>query len=163
MATPMVRMLVACLPDGVAWSDPDPAVTAGRGIEVVERWGGGPASILGWSDGGAAALALAAKAGELVDRLVLVSVPAPLVPAALVPAAPDDAPPPVDLASVRAKTLLLFGSSDERTGSHHGRWWQAHLPNARLEMVPGGGHDLVGEMWGRIAAFVAPGRGRVIR
>ena len=154
----MVRTLVACLPAGVAWADPDPQVTAARGIEVVERWDGGSASILGWSDGGAAALALAARAGELIDRLVLASVPAPFDPES-----PDGASPPVDLTTVRAKTLLLFGSSDGRTGSRHGRWWQTHLPNARLEMVPGGGHDLVGEMWGRIAAFVAPGRGGVIQ
>lgn len=154
----MVRTLVACLPAGVAWSDPDPAVTTGRGIEVAERWNGGPASILGWSDGGAAALALAAEAGELIDRLVLVATPAPLDS----PAAGETASL-LDLAAVRAKTLLLFGAADPRTGSRHGRWWQTHLPNARLEMVPGGGHDLVAEMWGRIAAFVAPRRGGVIR
>ena len=148
----MVRRLVVCLPAGTRWSDPDPILTTARGIEVTEAWDGEPAAVLGWSDGGAAALDLAARGADLIDRLVLVAAPAPI-----------DTAPPVDLATVRAKTLLLFGTSDPRTGSRHGRWWQAHLPSARLEMVPGGGHDLVGEMWGRIAAFVAPVRGGVIR
>ena len=142
-----LRRLVVRLPPGVPWIDPDPAVTAGRRIEVATAWSGGPAAVLGWSDGGAAALELAARAGDLVDRLVLVAVPAPI-----------EEGPTVDLIAVTAKTLLLFGSDDPLTGSRHGRWWQTHLPNARLEMVPGGGHDLVGPMWGRITSFVAPWR-----
>ena len=144
----MVRKLVILLPVDATWANPDPNVTTARGIEVAEHWDGGPAAILGWSDGGAAALTLAAEGGDLIDRLVLVAVPAPI-----------DGPPPVDLAIVRAKALLLFGSEDPRTGSRHGRWWQTHLSNARLEMVPGGGHDLVAAMWARIASFVAARRG----
>jgi pimeloyl-ACP methyl ester carboxylesterase len=145
------RRLLVCLPKDTPWIDPDPGVTAGRGIVVVHDVRDRPTAVLGWSDGGASAIALTARSGEAVDRLVLVSVPAPF-----------DGQPPVDVGGVTAKTLLLFGSDDERTGSRHGRWWQTHLPDARLEMVPSGRHDLVGPMWGRITSFVAPGRmGRV--
>ena len=103
--------------------------------------------MIGWSDGGYAALELAAAHPDDVDRLVLVAVPAP-----------DDRGPPPELALVSAKTLLLFGNADPRTGSAHARWWKSQLPGARLEMVPGGGHDLLGPMWGRILAHAAPGR-----
>ena len=42
--------------------------------------------------------------------------------------------------------------------SAHGRWWQKHLPNARLEMVPNAGHLLVIPMWGRVLSHLAPSR-----
>jgi pimeloyl-ACP methyl ester carboxylesterase len=58
---------------------------------------------------------------------------------------------------VTAKTLLVYGSADA-IGSHHGRWWQRHLPDARLEMTPGVGHLVVVTRWSRILAHLAPGR-----
>jgi pimeloyl-ACP methyl ester carboxylesterase len=58
---------------------------------------------------------------------------------------------------VAAKTLLLYGSRDPVAGSKHGSWWQKHLPNARLEVVPGAGHLLAISMWRRTLAHLAPG------
>ena len=67
---------------------------------------------------------------------------------------PDD---DVDwLDGVTAKTLLLYGSADPETGSAHARWWQRRLASARVEMNPGGGHDLLAPLWPRILSFVAP-------
>jgi pimeloyl-ACP methyl ester carboxylesterase len=59
--------------------------------------------------------------------------------------------------AVLAKTLLLYGSKDPVAGSRHGAWWQKHLPNARLEVVPGAGHLLVLAMWARVLSHLAPG------
>ncbi len=61
---------------------------------------------------------------------------------------------------VEAKTLLLYGSKDPVCALAHGRWWQTHLPNARLEMSPGAGHLLIFPLWGRILSHLAPGAKR---
>ena len=61
-------------------------------------------------------------------------------------------------AEVQAKTLCLYGAQDPVAGSPHGRWWQKHLPNARLEMVPGAGHLLVIPLWRRVLSHLAPAR-----
>jgi hypothetical protein len=61
-----------------------------------------------------------------------------------------------DLPVVAAKTLLLFGAKDLATGSTHGRRWQQWLPDARLEMNPQGGADLLGPMWKRVLSHLAP-------
>jgi pimeloyl-ACP methyl ester carboxylesterase len=58
--------------------------------------------------------------------------------------------------AVEAKTLLLYGSRDPVAGPSHGRWWQARLPDARLEIAPGAGHLLVVPTWGRVLSHVAP-------
>jgi len=60
--------------------------------------------------------------------------------------------------AVQAKTLLLYGSRDPLAGPRHGRWWQARLPDARLELVPGAGHLLLIPMWARVLSHVAPNR-----
>lgn len=58
--------------------------------------------------------------------------------------------------AVQAKTLLLYGSRDPVAGPAHGRWWQKHLPHARLEVVPGAGHLLIVTIWHRALAHLAP-------
>lgn len=65
-----------------------------------------------------------------------------------------------DAAEVQAKTLLLFGTRDPIGGSRHGRWWQRHLPDARLEMVPGAGHLAIMSMWDRALSFLVAGATR---
>lgn len=60
------------------------------------------------------------------------------------------------LHEVQAKTLLLYGAKDPVAGTRHGTWWQKHLPNARLEVVPGAGHLLILTMWQRILSHLAP-------
>jgi pimeloyl-ACP methyl ester carboxylesterase len=62
---------------------------------------------------------------------------------------------------VQAKTLLLYGSHDPLARPEHGRWWEARLPDASLEVVPEAGHLLVIPMWSRVLSHVAPGRGRL--
>jgi pimeloyl-ACP methyl ester carboxylesterase len=61
-----------------------------------------------------------------------------------------------DLSDITAKTLLLFGAKDPLTGSRHGTWWQRRLPDARLEMSPQGGHDLLAPTWKRTRSHLAP-------
>jgi pimeloyl-ACP methyl ester carboxylesterase len=61
------------------------------------------------------------------------------------------------LDDVRAKTLLLYGGADSIIGGAHGRWYQKHLADARLEMVPNAGHLLMIGAWDRVLSHLAPG------
>ncbi|GCE78147.1 alpha/beta fold hydrolase [Cellulomonas biazotea] len=45
-----------------------------------------------------------------------------------------------DVADVRAPVLLLHGAEDRVVPPSHARWLAAHLPRARLRVVPGAGH-----------------------
>lgn len=62
-----------------------------------------------------------------------------------------------DVAAIRAKTRLLYGSRDPSTGQKHGIWWQKNLPDARLEVSPGAGHLHVIPIWHRALSHLAPG------
>jgi pimeloyl-ACP methyl ester carboxylesterase len=93
--------------------------------------------------GGWAALTLAAEHEQLVDRLVLVSAPAL-----------GTEPKTIDLDSVQAKTLLLYGMRDEAVNHADRKWWRDRL-NARFEMVPDGGHDILVQTWPRILSHLA--------
>ncbi len=136
------------LPDKATLFDPNPELTAKRDVELVDAWDESVIGVVGWSDAGLAAIQTAADHPHL-QRLVIASTPFP-----------EDSALDTDLDSVTVKTLLLFGSADPRTGSRHGRTWQKRLPNARLEMVPNGDHDLLVPMWGRILSHLVPGRKR---
>lgn len=150
--------VLLCLPDGVPFFDPGPEATGSRGITLTSEWDESVEGIVGWSSGGWAALALAAAKPDL-PRLAIVALP---FPDELDSPRPDGQDPSstVDLDAVAAKTLLVFGSKDPQTGSKHGRSWQKRLSNARLEMVPGGDHDLLIPMWSRVLSHLAPGRTR---
>ena len=139
--------IVLCMPDGTALLDPQPQETEKRDVRLVPGWEGDTKGVVGWSSGGWKALMIAAGHPEL-PRLVIVSLPFP----------GKGELAEFSLDAVSAKTLLLFGSADPDTGSSHGRQWQKHLPNARLEMVPGGDHDLLVPMWPRILSYLAPRR-----
>jgi pimeloyl-ACP methyl ester carboxylesterase len=56
-------------------------------------------------------------------------------------------------ANVQAKTLLTYGTADQ-IGPAHGEWWNKHLPEARLELVPDTGHLVVIPAWERILRFL---------
>jgi hypothetical protein len=100
-----------------------------------------PPMVLGWSDDGWEALRLAVKHPE-VERLVLLATPI------------RDG---VEIPDLAAKTLLLFGTEDERTGSRAARWWKRQIPHARFEMCVGQGHDLLPAKWPRVLRHLAPG------
>lgn len=99
--------------------------------------------MVGWSEGAWAALSLAATHQDL-PRLVIASLPFP-----------EELPESIDLGGVTSKSLLLYGTADPLTGNWHGTQWQKLLPHARLEMVPGAGHDLLTNKWGRILSHFA--------
>ncbi len=137
-------------------TDPDPQLTWARGVTLLAADGPGavlpddpgPAGVVGWSDAGRDAVAFAVRHAGRVDRLALVATP--------IPGDEDEAAPGVALSEVSAKTLLVYGAKDPLTGSRHGTWWQRRLPNARLEMSPHGGHDLLVPRWQRILSHLAP-------
>ena len=139
------------MPNLVDFSDPDPKQTDERDVRLVAEWDDIVIGVVGWSDGGWDALALAALHQEL-PRLAIVSTPFPDGVAAINSR--------IDISLITAKALLIFGSADPLTGHRHGVSWQKRLPNARLEMVPGGGHDLLEPKWGRVLSHLAPRRSR---
>ena len=138
------RRIVLCLPSKTRSFDPMREETAKRDVELSASWDGTPAGVVGWAEGGWAALTLAAEHRQLVDRLVLVSAPAP-----------GTEPTTIDLDSIQAKTLLLFGMRDEAVSPADRNWWRDRL-NARLEMVPDGGHDILVRTWPRVLSHLAP-------
>ena len=107
----------------------------------MPTWERGVAGVAGWSDHGWQALHIAAEHPEL-ERLVLLATPV---------REHADVPP------IGAKTLLLFGTNDERTGSKAATWWKKQIPDARVEMCPGLGHDLLAARWPRALSHLAPG------
>ena len=127
--------------------DPDPTVTASRDVEVVGEPDGpahGRFAAVGWRGAGLRAALLAASSPQQVDRLVLCCVPAPF----------DGTD--FDPSDIAAKTLVLYGQSDEDAPFAHAKWWKDHLRSARVEMVPGQGSDIIGVMWNRILSHAAP-------
>lgn len=138
--------IVLCLPQGSQPFDPDPGETARRDVELRADWGPDTGGVVGWSSGGWDALRLAAAHPDL-PRLVLVAVPFA-----------DPPPLDVDLDAVAAKTLLLYGNADPETGNRHATLWQRRLGNARVEMVPGGTHELLVPTWSRVLSHLAPRR-----
>ena len=133
------RLIVLCLPEGAPLVDPQPDATDRRDVELAYGWNGSPAGVVGWAEAGWAAVELAATYPDLVDRLVLVSTPAP------------ETSPALD--TVRAKTLILHGARD---GGHaEATWWQKRL-GARIEMVPGEGRDILERVWPRVLSHLAP-------
>jgi pimeloyl-ACP methyl ester carboxylesterase len=141
--------VLLCLPSGTPFADPGPELTMARDVDLVAAPDEQTRGVVGWSSGGWDALAYATDHPEL-ERLVIVSLPYP-----------DDDVFEVDPETIADRTLLLYGNADPSTGSRHATSWQKCLPNARLEMVPGGGHDLLEPMWHRTLAFVAPRRKRL--
>ena len=134
-------------------TDPDPQLTWARGVTLLGEDGtdaelnsAAPVGVVGASVAGLDALAFAARHSQLVDRVVLLATPIP----------EDEGSLGFELSDVTAKTLLLFGAKDPLTGSRHGVWWQQRLPEARLEMNPQGGHELLVPTWKRVLSHLAP-------
>lgn len=140
-----MRTIVFCHdhPAGAAF-DPDPAVTSERDIAIVAEPPDGAFAAIGWRNAGLRAAALAAAHPARVNRLVLCCVPAPF-----------DAVD-FDLATIAAKTLLIYGQLDEEAPSTHAKWWKRQLSSARIEMVPRRGNDIIDVMWKRVLSHAAP-------
>ena len=143
-----MKSVVLCVSSYSTWADPGPEATATREVQLLQDWTDEASAIVGWSDGGLVAATLAATHKDEVERLVLVATPAPMM---------QDGE---WVGQISAKTLLLFGDADAPTGSVHARWWQTRIPNARIEMVPGGGHYILGRVWERALSHLAPGATR---
>ncbi|MDQ1555642.1 MAG: hypothetical protein QOI02_644 [Actinomycetota bacterium] len=62
-----------------------------------------------------------------------------------------------DLADVKAKTLLIYGTQDALIGQAHASWYQDHLSDARIEMNPQAGHLAIVPAWERVLSHLAPG------
>ena len=125
--------------------DPDPQETSRRGVELGPAPESGRYAVVGWRGAGRAAAHLAAAEPSRVDRLVLCCVPAPM-----------DTDPGFDPADIVAKTLLLFGQADPDAPASHARWWKKELRDARIEMVPRAGSDIIEALWKRVLSHAAP-------
>ena len=58
--------------------------------------------------------------------------------------------PGIDLAAVAPLVEVVHGELDAACPPAVGEWLVEHLPRARLEVVPGGGHHLLFPHWGRL-------------
>ncbi len=132
-------------------------------IDFVETIVGGPAHLLGCSDGAIVALTAALLRPDLVRRLVLVAGVFHREgwhPSALY--SPDGMDPesvpgkmarmhaseptlsPSDLAGVRSRTLVMIGDDDEVSLEHAAELYRG-VPDAELAVVPGTSHGLLVE------------------
>lgn len=151
----------------------DPAVTGlGDLVAMVEReLGDRPADLLAQSMGGVVAMSVAIRNPGRVRRMVL-SVTSGGVDAVREHAAdwregyrrehPDAAAwiteDRTDLTReiprVACPTLLIWGDADPISSLAVGERLRALMPDARLHVVPGGGHDLVETRAGEVAEIV---------
>jgi pimeloyl-ACP methyl ester carboxylesterase len=68
-------------------------------------------------------------------------------------------PPDVDLADVRCPVRLWYGTLDRSAPPSFGRWFAAHLADARLEVIEGAGHCLLLPRWAEILRAVGRNEG----
>jgi pimeloyl-ACP methyl ester carboxylesterase len=131
-------------------------------IQFLEQIVGGPARLLGMSDGALVSLHVAMKRPDLVERLVFaggVFHTAAWLPGVLVP--PDagastferklyamhTSSPRLtqhDLRRVRCRTLVMAGDDDEMSLEHLAELYRS-LPNSELAIVPGTSHGFLVE------------------
>lgn len=65
------------------------------------------------------------------------------------------ASPPVPVEKITAPTLLIWGDADAISPLAVGRHLEARLPQARLEIVPGGDHDVASTHADHVAGLIA--------
>jgi pimeloyl-ACP methyl ester carboxylesterase len=65
------------------------------------------------------------------------------------------ASPSLPVENIKAPTLLIWGDADPISPIAVGRHLEARLPNAQLEIVAGGGHDLAGTHAELVAGLIA--------
>ncbi len=138
-------------------------------VRLVQAKADGPVDLVAQSAGGVIAARLALARPDLVRRLVLTVTSAGIGMARFgvtdwrpdyrksFPRAADwitapGAAPDLPVERITAPTLLIWGDADAISPVAVGRHLERRIPNARLHLVPGGGHDLAVEH----AALVAP-------
>jgi pimeloyl-ACP methyl ester carboxylesterase len=145
---------------------------ADEAIEVLEHLDGGPAHVVGYSDGGGVALWLATKRPDRVRSMVLIGAgfhhtalredwidpndPIMQTPYAVKAAAMYTAEPTFtvdDLATMAMPVLVLVGDDDCFDLSHTVAMYEA-LPNAQLAVVPGASHLCVIEKGPLVAQLI---------
>jgi pimeloyl-ACP methyl ester carboxylesterase len=145
---------------------------ADEAIEVLEQLGGGPAHVVGFSDGGAVSLWLATKRPDLVRSMVLIGTlfdhralhddwmdpdnPILHTPYALKAAAMYTTEPSFtvdDLATMTMPVLIVAGDDDCFDVSHAVAMYDA-LPNAQLAVVPAASHLAVIEKGPLVAQLI---------
>lgn len=141
-------------------------------VQLVVREVEGPVALVAQSMGGVIAAHVALARPALVRRLVLCVTSGGVDMAGLgaadwradyrasFPKAVDwitapRASPPLPVEKIAAPTLLIWGDADPISPEAVGRHLEARLPNARLEVVPGGNHDLATAHPDRVAALIA--------
>lgn len=95
----------------------------------IERY-----SVMGISAGARPALALAIAVSERIDRLILLS-----------PLQLSEGAELLDLAGVKAATLVLVGTRDTPGAIEAGRLCRERIPSCHLSFVYGAGHALAGD------------------
>jgi pimeloyl-ACP methyl ester carboxylesterase len=131
-------------------------------IHFLEDVVGGPARVLGMSDGAIVALLMAKKRADLVERLIVaggVFHTESWLPGVLVPPeagasvferklyAMHTSGPRLtrdDLATIRCRTLVITGDDDEMPHEHTLELYRS-LPNSELAIVPGASHGFLVE------------------
>jgi pimeloyl-ACP methyl ester carboxylesterase len=98
-------------------------------IEFLQTIVGGPAHLLGCSDGAIVALQTALLRPDFVRRLVLVAGPTLTA---------------CDLARIASRTLVMIGDDDEVSLEHAAELYRG-IPDAELAVVPGTSHGLLVE------------------
>lgn len=157
---------------GLGTQPPDPAVNSFDDLLArAEAALDAPSAILAQSMGGILAVRLALKHPERVTHLVLTATsggvdmarfgaadwrPAyraefPQAPAWITAFRPDHT---AALSQIAAPALLLWGDSDPISPVAVGRHLQALLPNARLQVLPGGDHMFARDRAAEIAPLV---------
>lgn len=131
-----------------------------------------PVDLVAQSMGGVVAARIAVERPELVRRLVLCVTSGGVNMAGLgaadwrpayrksfpnaaewITSSPAASDLPVE--RISAPTLLIWGDADRISPVAVGRHLEARLPNARLEVVPGGDHDLAATHPDLVAALIA--------
>jgi pimeloyl-ACP methyl ester carboxylesterase len=158
---------------GLGNNPPDPDVNSYDDlVALVEaQLGDGPVDILAQSMGGAIALSVTLRNPDMVRRLVLAVTAGGMDVSALgasdwrddyraeFPNVADwvmDQRPDVStrLGEVNQPCLLIWGDNDPISPLAVGKYFEAHLPDARLVVVPGGQHDLIAACADEVAGTV---------
>lgn len=151
----------------------DPAIKVIDDLEqLVTARMDGPVDLVAQSMGGVIAARIALRRPALVRRLVLCVTSGGVdmaglgatdwrpdyrksFPNAAVWITSMGASPGLPVERISAPTLLIWGDADPISPAAVGRHLEGRIPNARLEIVTGGGHDVATVQSDRVASLIA--------